>query len=108
MADTTPITAASDIGKSVTYTDENGDIIQTVEGGANPGKYSIKVIRTKCIGAGPCVAVAPKIMELSQENIAVVLSQDELDEIKLLAAQSCPTAAIIIDNVETGERVWPM
>lgn len=41
-------------------------------------------------------------------NIAVVLSQDELDEIKLLAAQSCPTAAITIDNVETGERVWPM
>lgn len=95
-------------GVSRTYTDENGDLIQTVEGGPSPGKYKISVIRSKCIGAGPCVAVAPKIMELDQENIAVVLSQDELDEIKLLAAQSCPTAAITIENVETGERVWPM
>lgn len=96
------------VGKSVTFTDENGDVIQTVEGGPTQGKYKISVIRTKCIGAGPCVAVAPKIMQLDQENIAVVLSQDELDEIKLLAAQSCPTAAIKIENVETGELVWPM
>jgi ferredoxin len=73
-----------------------------------PGKYLVKVLRDTCIGAGPCSAVAPTVFQLDQENKAVVLSQDELDELKLLAAQSCPVAAIIVTNVETGEQVWPI
>ncbi len=73
-----------------------------------PGKYLVKVDRDKCIGAGPCTAVAPTIFQLDEENKAVVLSQDELDELKLLAAQSCPVAAITVTNVETGEQVWPL
>jgi len=73
-----------------------------------PGKYLVKVNRDACIGAGPCTAIAPTVFQLDQENKAVVLSQDELDELKLLAAQSCPVAAITVTNVETGEQVWPL
>jgi len=54
------------------------------------------------------VALAPKVFELDEEGLARVISQDgNDDEMKLLAAQSCPTAAIIVTNTETGEQVWP-
>ena len=71
------------------------------------GKYKVTVIRDKCIGAASCVAIAPKVFQLDGEQKAIILSEDELDDIKLLAAQSCPTAAIIVTNIETGEQVWP-
>lgn len=73
------------------------------------GKYKVEVIRDKCISAASCVAIAPKVFQLDEEGIAKVISQDdEEDDMKLLAAQSCPTAAIIVTNVETGEQVWPL
>jgi len=85
---------------------DNDPDVQTVRD-AMPGKYLVKVVRSKCIGAGPCTAVAPNVFQLDGENKAVVITQDELDEMKLLAAQSCPVAAIIVEDIETGEQVWP-
>lgn len=73
------------------------------------GKYKVEVIRDKCIGAASCVAIAPKVFELDEEQIAVILSQDgEDDQTKLLAAQSCPTAAIIVTDTESKKQVWPL
>lgn len=72
-----------------------------------PGKYKVTVLRDKCIGAASCVAIAPKVFALDAEQKAYIIGQDELDEMKLLAAQSCPTAAIVITDIETGEQVWP-
>lgn len=73
------------------------------------GKYKVVVIRNKCIGAASCVAIAPKVFQLDEENIAIVISQDgNDDETKLLAAQSCPTAAITVTDTESGEQVWPI
>jgi ferredoxin len=72
-----------------------------------PGKYKVSILRDKCIGAASCVAIAPKVFGLDNEQKAFIISQDELDDMKLLAAQSCPTAAIVITDVQTGEQVWP-
>ncbi len=72
------------------------------------GKYFVEVINDKCIGAASCVALAPNVFQLNEQNIAVVISQDgDSDEMKLLGAQSCPTAAIIVTDTTTGQRVWP-
>lgn len=72
------------------------------------GKYKVSVIRNKCIGAASCVAIAPKVFQLDKENKATVISQDgNTDDEKLLAAQSCPTAAIVVIDEETGEQIWP-
>ncbi len=73
------------------------------------GKYKVEVIRDKCIGAASCVAIAPGVFQLDEENIANVISQDgNDDETKLLGAQSCPTAAITVTDTTTGQQVWPM
>lgn len=72
------------------------------------GKYKVEVIRDKCIGAASCVAIAPGTFELDEENIAKIIAQDgDDDDTKLLGAQSCPTAAIIVTDTQTGEQVWP-
>lgn len=74
----------------------------------NVGKYQVKVIKDKCISAASCVAIAPEVFQLDEDDIAYIVSQDGRDdETKLLAAQSCPTMAIIVTNTETGEQVWP-
>jgi ferredoxin len=73
------------------------------------GKYHVKVINEKCIGAASCVALAPGTFAMNEENIAEVISQTgDPDDMKLLGAQSCPTAAIIVTDTETGKQVWPV
>jgi len=71
-------------------------------------KYQVKVINEKCIGAASCIGVAGATFKLNDNNIADVIDQDgNVDEEKLLAAQSCPTAAVEVINVGTGEVLWP-
>jgi len=81
--------------------------VKKIEEKKPPGKYRVEVIAGKCIGAASCVAIAPKVFALDSKQIAYVISEDELDDTKLLAAQSCPTAAIVVIDTETGEQVWP-
>jgi ferredoxin len=71
------------------------------------GKYKIKVVRSLCIGAASCVAVSPNIFKLDGENKAVILEGQDVPENILMAAQSCPTKAIIITDTETNTQVWP-
>jgi ferredoxin len=79
--------------------------VQTVQ----IGKYRVEVINDKCIGAASCVAIAPQVFQLNEDNIAHVISQDgNDDDTKLLAAQSCPTAAIVVTDTTTGQKVWPL
>ena len=71
------------------------------------GKYQVKVIRSLCIGAASCVAVSPNIFQLDNEKKAVIQEGNDTSENILLAAQACPTKAIVIIDTETGKQVWP-
>ena len=71
-------------------------------------KYQVKVINDKCIGAASCVAVAAMTFKLNDANKADIIDQDgNVDSEELLAAQSCPTAAIEVIEVTTVEKIWP-
>ena len=72
------------------------------------GKYKVKVDRELCIGAASCVAFSPNVFQLDGEKKAVIPdgANDTEDNI-MMAAQSCPTKAIIVVDAETGEQVWP-
>ena len=71
-------------------------------------KYKITVDRDLCIGAASCVALAAKTFALDNENKAIILSddQDSAEAIRL-AAESCPTKAIILEDAETGKQEYP-
>jgi ferredoxin len=80
---------------------------QTEDKEVRIGKYKVKVIRSLCIGAASCIAVSPSIFELDGENKAVFLNGQDTPENILMAAQSCPTKAIIVFDTETNTQVWP-
>lgn len=67
----------------------------------------IIVDRNLCIGAASCIAVAPGVFELDSENKAIVYNDKGADdETILLAAQSCPTQAILLFD-EEGNQIFP-
>ncbi len=70
------------------------------------GKYSVKVIQSKCIAAASCVAISPTFFKLNEQNLVEIIEggTDDEDNI-MLSAQSCPTGAIEI--YEGDVRVWP-
>lgn len=72
------------------------------------GKYKVQVVRDLCIGAASCIALSPAVFQLDEESKAIILdgAEDTEDNI-MMAAQSCPTKAIILTDSETGEQVWP-
>lgn len=68
----------------------------------------VKVLREACIGAASCIAFSPSVFELDTEKKAVIVSgADDTPDNLLMAAQSCPTKAIVLIDAETGEQVWP-
>ncbi len=67
----------------------------------------VRVDRDLCTGLGNCVALAPTVFELDDDNKAVVLDLSSVDDdILLEAAESCPYDAIIIEDDE-GNQVYP-
>lgn len=67
----------------------------------------VEVDREVCIGAAPCVTVAPGVFQLDDENKAYVVDQNGADaETILLAAQSCPVQAIKVFD-EDGNQIYP-
>lgn len=85
-----------------------------VKNPANPSKavttagWTIEVDPNVCIGAAPCVGVAPKTFELNDEGKAVVIRTVDEDDIQNIinAARSCPVSAIKITD-PTGKVVFP-
>ena len=67
----------------------------------------IVVDRETCIGAGPCVALAPGTFELDNEGKAVVINQSGNTDKEILdAAMSCPVLAIKVYDVD-GNQIYP-
>ena len=70
--------------------------------------WTVTVDPAVCIGAAPCVGVAPNTFALNDEGKAVILrtvDQDEAENI-INAARSCPVSAITVKNPE-GQIVFP-
>ena len=67
----------------------------------------VRVDRDLCIGVGNCVAFAPTVFTLDEENKAIVLAPSSVDDDTLLeAAESCPENAIIVEDNE-GPQLYP-
>jgi ferredoxin len=67
----------------------------------------VEVDRDLCIGAAPCVTVAPGVFQLDEENKAYIVDQNGADaDTILLAAQACPVQAIKVYD-ENGVQIYP-
>ncbi|MCX6733655.1 MAG: ferredoxin [Candidatus Peregrinibacteria bacterium] len=67
----------------------------------------IVVDRKLCIGAAPCVAVAPGVFQLDdEEGKAYIIDPDSTDEETIkMAAESCPVLAIKL--YKEGKQIYP-
>jgi ferredoxin len=67
----------------------------------------VKVDRELCSGVSNCVAFAPTVFKLDDQNKAVVLDPSSVDKETLVeAAKSCPENAIILEDDE-GNQLYP-
>ncbi len=74
----------------------------------NPNsKIVIKVINDKCISAATCIIHAPETFDLNDEGIVYAKegTWDEAEKI-IKAAKSCPTTAIIVEDLQ-GNILYP-
>jgi len=72
-----------------------------------PPIAKIVVDRDACIGAAPCVTVAPGVFQLDEDNLAYVVDPKGADDDTiLLAAQACPVQAIPLYD-DAGNQIYP-
>ncbi|MFZ5424765.1 MAG: ferredoxin [Patescibacteria group bacterium] len=79
-----------------------------MEFASNPdSKVKIKVINALCISAATCIINAPETFDLDEDGIAYV-KEGTWDDAQAIvaAAASCPTTAIIIEDLE-GNQIYP-
>lgn len=70
-------------------------------------KLKIKVINKLCISAATCVIRAPSTFDLDDDGIAYVKEGSWDDAVAIIeAAKSCPTTAVIVEDLE-GNQIWP-
>ncbi len=63
---------------------------------------------TKFDGNAKCVEDSPKDFKMNERLIAEVINpKGDTDEKILLAAKVCPTKAIILEEEETGKKIFP-
>jgi len=73
------------------------------------GQYKVIITRPKCIGAASCVAISPDVFVLDEKMLVEFVSSENPSTAELLlAAQSCPTAAIEIIDTVSGQKLWPL
>jgi ferredoxin len=68
----------------------------------------VVVDRDLCIGAAPCVAIAGSVFQLDEEGKAIVIDAKGADDETIkLAAEACPTRAIILTDEDSGKQIYP-
>lgn len=66
--------------------------------------YRIEIDEEACAAHGDCVAIAPEIFEL--DDVVRVIGNGP-DELAQAAAEACPSMAIRLIDVRSGEQVYP-
>jgi ferredoxin len=67
----------------------------------------IVIDRDLCIGAASCIAVTGATFELDNENKVIVIDPNAVDdETLVMAAESCPTKAIILFD-KNNKQIYP-
>ena len=57
-----------------------------------------------CAAHGDCVDLAPEVFVL--EDVARLIGAGS-DDLLLAAAEACPSTAIVITDLDTGEQLYP-
>ncbi len=89
----------------------NGEFDKAKEPKKQPTIF-VDVDKSKCIGCCSCETIAPEVFEINKQSKSnpksSVINQRGAGINKIMnAAQTCPTKAISVDNIDTKERLFP-
>ncbi len=71
-------------------------------------KLKVTVNINRCVGSRLCVGFLPDVFEMNSEGQSTVINADGAGELELLqTAEQCPQCAIRVENLETGELLFP-
>jgi len=71
-------------------------------------KLRVRVDHLLCVGNAMCETFAPNVFRLNDDRQSEAVNPDGDPEEKILeAAESCPMSAIIVEDAETGEQLFP-
>jgi ferredoxin len=71
-------------------------------------KLKITIDCEECIGDGLCAEAAPATFGMDDDEKAVLLEGSTDNRATILeAAESCPVDVIIVEDKETGEKLYP-
>ena len=69
----------------------------------------VRVDRNVCVGNAMCTTIAPGVFALNDDRQSeAVNSAGDTEEKILEAAENCPVGAIVVEDAETGERLFPI
>jgi ferredoxin len=71
-------------------------------------KVRVRVDHNLCVGNAMCETFAPHVFRLNddRQSEAVDPAGDPFEQI-MEAAESCPMSAILVEDAETGEQLFP-
>ena len=89
----------------------NGDYDKAAEPNRQPN-LSVDVDESLCIGCCSCEIIAPDVFEINKQSMmnpkSSVINPRGAGINKIMnAAETCPTKAIRVENVDTHERLFP-
>jgi ferredoxin len=68
----------------------------------------ITIDRNKCRGVRNCASIAPNVFDIDGEFKAIVLDpHGDGDDDIMKAAKLCPVQAILLDDEESGKKIFP-
>jgi len=90
---------------------KNGEFDKAKEPNDQPNIF-VDVDKSLCIGCCSCETIAPGVFEINKQTRSnpksSVINQKGAGINKIMnAAQTCPTKAIRVDNIDTKERIFP-
>ncbi|MEE8383706.1 MAG: DnaJ domain-containing protein [Nitrosopumilus sp.] len=90
---------------------KNGEFDKAKEPNEQPNIF-VDVDKSLCIGCCSCETIAPEVFEINKQTRSnpksSVINQKGAGINKIMnAAQTCPTKAIRVDDIDTKERLFP-
>ena len=71
-------------------------------------KLRVRVDHLLCVGNAMCETFAPNVFRLNEDRQPEAVNPAGDSEEKILeAAENCPMSAIIVEDIETGEQLFP-
>lgn len=71
-------------------------------------RIRVWVDHTRCVGSTICTQIAPRVFALNEngQSTVVDLEGDTVERMQE-AAEGCPLSAIVVEDAETGKRLFP-